>query len=548
MKYLVTAALPYTNNLPHVGNVAGSHLPADIYQKLLRLFGYDVIFIGGTDEHGSPIEIAARNEKTTPKELCDKYHELHKKIYEWLDIEYDNFSRTSNRVNHEMTQYIFKKLYENGFIFEDIMTLPYCEFDKMFLPDRYVIGTCKYCGYEKARGDQCENCGKLLDPKDLIEPKCIVCNNRPIFKESKHLFLDLRKLEKKLAKWISKKKYWKDNVKNFALSWIKEGLKPRAITRDLTWGIKVPLSGYEDKVFYVWFDAPIGYISSTIEYFEKIGKREEWKEYWLKSSKARIFHFLGKDNIPFHTIFWPAILMGTKEFALPYNVVGLEYLNFENRKISKSQNWGVFFEIVNDKILVRIKDKLYEIDSDYIRFYLAYILPENKDSNFYVEEFKEKINKELIGNFGNFVYRVLSFIERYYSLRIPKAKIDKSGKEILKIFKSSKKELKKLVKEVEIKKFLYKNLELSSLANKYFQENEPWKNEESRDRILMVSANLVKDLSILFWPFITKSAKKIFDMLNYNFTPEKAIKRVGKIELKNHTIKKPEILFRPLEI
>lgn len=545
MKYLVTAALPYTNNLPHIGNVAGSHLPADIYHKLLEILGNEVVFIGGTDEHGSPIEIAALKEKVEPKELCDKYYTLHKKIYDWLRIDYDNFGRTSSRTNHEMTRHIFKKLLENGYIFEDKMILPYCEFDKRFLPDRYVEGTCPYCGYEKARGDQCEACGRLLDPKDLINPRCVICGNKPVFKETKHLFLDLRKLEKKLLKWIEKNKNFKENVKNFALSWIKEGLKPRSITRDLSWGIKVPLEGYEDKVFYVWFDAPIGYISSTIEYFEKIGKKDEWKNYWLKGSKARIIHFLGKDNIPFHTIFWPAMLMGTGEFNLPYNVVGLEYLNFEGRKISKSQNWGVFFEIVNDKVMIRIKDKLIEVNPDYIRFYLSLILPENKDSSFSVNEFVEKVNKELIGNFGNFVYRVLSFVEKYYNLKVPKSK---PNKEILKTFRNSKKEIKKLVHDFEIKKVLQKVLELSSLANKYFQENEPWKNESVRDEIILTSVNLVKDLSILFWPFISSSCEKIFNLLNYEFEPKGSIKKVGKIEIKGKEIKKPEIIFKPLEI
>jgi len=545
MKYLVTAALPYTNNLPHIGNVAGSHLPADIYHKLLEILGNEVVFIGGTDEHGSPIEIAALKEKVEPKELCDKYYTLHKKIYDWLRIDYDNFGRTSSRTNHEMTQHIFKKLLENGYIFEDKMILPYCEFDKRFLPDRYVEGTCPYCGYEKARGDQCEACGRLLDPKDLINPRCVICGNKPVFKETKHLFLDLRKLEKKLLKWIEKNKNFKENVKNFALSWIKEGLKPRSITRDLSWGIKVPLEGYEDKVFYVWFDAPIGYISSTIEYFEKIGKKDEWKNYWLKGSKARIIHFLGKDNIPFHTIFWPAMLMGTGEFNLPYNVVGLEYLNFEGRKISKSQNWGVFFEIIDDKVMIRIKDKLIEVNPDYIRFYLSLILPENKDSSFSVNEFVEKVNKDLIGNFGNFVYRVLSFVEKYYNLKVPKSK---PNKEIFKTFKDSKKEIKKLVYDFEIKKVLQKVLELSSLANKYFQENEPWKNESIRDEVILTSVNLVKDLSILFWPFISSSSEKIFNLLNYEFEPKGSIKKIGKIEIKDKEIKRPEIIFKPLEI
>jgi len=545
--YLVTAALPYANNLPHLGNIAGSHLPADVYVKLLKLIGKEVIFVGGTDEHGSPIEIAAIKQNKMPKELCDEYYEIHKKIYKWLRIDYDIFSRTSSKTNHELTQYIFKKLYENGYIFESEIELPYCENCKRFLPDRYVEGFCPYCKYEKARGDQCENCGKLLDPKDLIEPKCSICGNKPIFKITKHLFLDLRKFERKLKKWIEKKN-WKENVKNFALSWIKEGLKPRSISRDLKWGIKIPLEGYEDKVFYVWFDAPIGYISATKEYFEKIGKNEEWKKFWKKGSRAKIVHFLGKDNIPFHTIFWPAMLMGTKEFNLPYYVFGLEYLNFEERKISKSQNWGVFIEVENEKILIRINEKKYEIDPDYIRFYLVSILPENRDSNFFVKEFEEKINKELIGNFGNFVYRVLSFIEKYYNLEIPKAKIESKEKEISKIIKNEIKEIKNLIKIFEIKKIFYKVLEISSLANKYFQENEPWKNEENRDRTIFFSSNLVKDLSILFWPFIPNSTEKIFKILKYEFKPFNAIKKIGKLELKNHKIEKPEIIFKPLKL
>ncbi|MEM0481220.1 MAG: methionine--tRNA ligase [Candidatus Aenigmatarchaeota archaeon] len=538
MKYLVTAALPYVNNLPHLGNIAGSHLPADIYAKFLKLLGKDVIFVGGTDEHGSPIEIAALKQNKNPKDLCNELYEIHKKIYNWLRIDYDIFSRTSNKTNHELTQYIFKKLYENGYIFEQIQELPYCENCKRFLPDRYVEGICPYCKYEKARGDQCENCGRLLDPKDLIEPKCAICGNKPIFKESKHLFLDLRKFEKRLKKWIEKKN-WKENVKNFALSWIKEGLKPRSITRDLNWGIKVPLEGYENKVFYVWFDAPIGYISATKEF------TEDWKNIWLKNSKARIIHFLGKDNIPFHTIFWPAMLLGTKEFNLPYYVFGLEYLNFEGRKISKSQNWGVFIEVENDKILIRINEKKYEIEPDYIRFYLAYILPENKDSNFSVSEFKEKVNKELIGNFGNFVYRVLSFIEKYYNSEVPRGKIDK---EVLKNVKNFKKEIKSLINNFEIKKTLYKILELSSFANKYFQENEPWKNEDKRNDVIITSINLVKDLSILFWPFITNSSEKIFKLINYDFEPKGSFKKIGKVEIKSKHKVKSEIIFKPLEL
>ena len=547
MKYLVTAALPYANNLPHVGNVAGSHLPADIFHRFLKIFGYESYFVGGTDEHGSPIEVAAFKQGITPKELCDKYYVLHKKIYDFLKISYDIFSRTSNQTNHQITKEIFKKLLERGYIIEREIDMSYCENDKRFLPDRWVEGICPYCKYEKARGDQCENCGRLLDPIELIEPKCVICGSKVVFKKTKHLFFNLPKFAKKLEKWLSKKKYWKENVLNYSLGFLKEGLKERAITRDLSWGIKVPLEGYENKVFYVWFDAPIGYISFSKELFEKIGKPELYEYFWIKK-KGRIYHFIGKDNIVFHTIWWPAILMGAN-LALPYNVGGMEYLNFENRKISKSQNWGVFFEVDQDKISVKIKDKSYEIEPDYIRFYLSLILPEKKDSNFVVKEFEEKINSILIGNISNFVYRVLSFINKNFEGEIPSAKLSEEEKKILKEIKKMKKEIKEKVLNLEFKRALEKIIELSTLGNKYFQENEPWKaDEEKKKRVLMFSANLVKDLAILLWPFIPNFSEKVFDMLDIEKFFFGSFKRVGKIELKNKKLKYLEIIFKPLKL
>ncbi len=547
MKYLVTAALPYANNLPHVGNVAGSHLPADIFHRFLKIFGYESYFVGGTDEHGSPIEVAAFKQGITPKELCDKYYVLHKKIYDFLKISYDIFSRTSNQTNHQITKEIFKKLLERGYIIEREIDMSYCENDKRFLPDRWVEGICPYCKYEKARGDQCENCGRLLDPIELIEPKCVICGSKVVFKKTKHLFFNLPKFAKKLEKWLSKKKYWKENVLNYSLGFLKEGLKERAITRDLSWGIKVPLEGYENKVFYVWFDAPIGYISFSKELFEKIGKPELYEYFWIKK-KGRIYHFIGKDNIVFHTIWWPAILMGAN-LALPYNVGGMEYLNFENRKISKSQNWGVFFEVDQDKISVKIKDKSYEIEPDYIRFYLSLILPEKKDSNFVVKEFEEKINSILIGNISNFVYRVLSFINKNFEGEIPSAKLSEEERKILKEIKKMKKEIKEKVLNLEFKRALEKIIELSTLGNKYFQENEPWKaDEEKKKRVLMFSANLVKDLAILLWPFIPSFSEKVFEMLDIEKNFFGSFKRVGKIELKNKKLKYVEIIFKPLKL
>ncbi len=548
MKYLVTAALPYTNNLPHVGHLAGSHLPADIFNKFLKLFGFESYFVGGTDEHGSPIEVAAFKENKSPKELCDYYYVLHKKIYDWLRIDYDIFSRTSSKENWEITQEIFKKIYEKGYIIEKTIKMSYCEKDKKFLPDRWVEGICPYCKYEKARGDQCENCGRLLDPIDLIDAKCIICGSKVVFKDTKHLFFDLPKFSKKLEKWLKKKKYWKENVLNYSFGFLKEGLKERAITRDLSWGIKVPLKGYEDKVFYVWFDAPIGYISFSKQLFEKIGKKDLFEYFWIKK-KGRIYHFLGKDNIVFHTIWWPSILLAA-DLALPYNVCGLEYLNFEGKKISKSQNWGVFFEIVNNEIKIRIKEKIYDVNPDYLRFYLSFILPETKDSSFSLKEFQDKINNVLIANFGNFVYRVLSFVKNNFDYKIPKAKLSKEEKEILKKIKQEKKEIKNLVFSLKFRKALEKIVEISSLGNEYFQKNEPWKADlETKKRITMFSANLVKDLAILFWPFIPNSCEKIFEMLNLEKNFFGKFKNVGKIELKDHIISREvEMLFTPLEL
>lgn len=540
-KWLITAALPYANNLPHVGNIIGSHLPADIFSRQLRMFDEDVIFVGGTDEHGSPIEVAAFKAGKEPKELCDELHEIHKKIYDWLGISYDNFSRTSNPTNHQMTKYIFKKLLENGFIFKDKMIMPYCEKDKRFLPDRWVIGTCPYCNYESARGDQCEKCGKLLDPIDLINPKCVICGSKPIFKETEHLFLDLTKLENELKEWIEKNEHWKPHVKNLALGWIKEGLKPRSITRDLKWGIKVPLEGFENKVFYVWFDAPIGYISSTIEYFEKIGRKDEWKKIWMKGSNARIVHFLGKDNIPFHTIFWPAILLGTREFNLPYNVVGLQFLQFEGKKISKSKNWGVFIEIENDEIKIRIQDKKYKIEPDYLRFYLASIIPETKDSNFVLKDFKEKINNELIANFGNFAYRVLSFVKRMFNGKI-KICFDDVKKELEEFVEK----YKQAVFNVEIRKSLEIALEVSRFGNSYFQKNKPWEvckeNKEECEKIVCNATGILIVSSFLLYPFIPFSIKKLWEMIGIKEIKIKEIFDERSIEIK-------EIypLFKPLK-
>jgi len=533
-RILVTCALPYVNNVPHIGNIVGSHLPADIFARFCRLLGHEIIFIGGSDEHGTPIEVAAEKLGVTPKELCDKYYEVHREIYSWLDISYDNFSRTSLPEHHKTTREFFMKIYEHGYVSEGKLSLPYCENCNRVLPDRYVEGTCPRCGYENARGDQCERCSALLNPDELIGARCVICGGKPIIKEIKHLFLNLDKLQPELKKWIeSKQGVWSPQVYNMAMGWIKEGLKPRCITRDIKWGVKVPLKGYENKVFYVWFDAPIGYISSTKEWAKKIGKPEEWKKFWKE--KCKIYHFIGKDNIPFHTIFWPAMLLANGEYLLPYRVAGLQYLNYEGDKISKSKGWGIFCENLPKT----------NLSSDVWRFYLTLLIPETNDTEWRWSEFQERVNKELVANLGNFIYRTLSFIKKNFNGKIPKAKLSKKDREVLSLGKKYAEEIKKLILDIKLKEGLKKLLELSDKGNKYFQEQEPWKNKEKASTTVYVCANLCYDIAILLSVFLPKSAEKICKQLG---TKIGSFEDIGKEKIKaGQKIGKIKPLFPKLD-
>lgn len=538
-RILITCALPYVNNVPHIGNISGSHLPSDIFARFCRLAGHETVFIGGSDEHGTPIEVAAQKLGVSPKELCDRYYEVHKEIYDWLQISYDNFSRTSLPEHHETTRQFFERIYRNGYVSEGILRLPYCEKCRRVLPDRYVEGVCPRCGYEAARGDQCEKCSALLNPDELKAPRCAVCGSAPKFKEIKHLFLNLDKLQDKLERWIKhSKKVWSPQVVKMALGWINEGLRPRCITRDIKWGVKVPLQGYEDKVFYVWFDAPIGYVSSTKEWATKKGRPGQWKKFW-QSKEAKIFHFIGKDNIPFHTIFWPGMLLANGDYSLPYRVVGLQYLNYEGDKISKSRGWGIFCENLSKS----------NLDSDVWRYYLTLLIPETDDTEWKWREFKERVNNELVANFGNFVYRTLSFIYNNFNAEIPSATLSKMDKEMLQLSKKYSSEVQKLLSEIRIRDALRKVLELSDKGNKYFQKSEPWKkikqDREKAAATLFVCANLCYDLAILISPFLPKTAQRICEQLgvglgNYKDVSKKKIASGLKLA-------KPVPLFPKLE-
>lgn len=536
-RVLVLCALPYPNGIPHVGNMVGSHLPADIFARYCRIRGYETILIGGTDENGTPTTVAALELKVSPARLTETLYRVHKRIYDWFSISYDNFSRTSLPIHHETTQEFFKKIYEKGFITEGVLRLPYCERDGLYLADRYVEGTCPSCGYQFARGDQCEQCTTLLDPEQLINPRCRIDGSTPIFRETRHLFLELGKLKDQLERWIKRQRHWRKQVTALALGWIREGLKRRCITRDLKWGVPVPLKGYEDKVFYVWFDAPIGYISSTKEWAQKQNQPERWRDFWLDRD-TKIYNFLGKDNIPFHTIFWPAMLMAHGEYNLPYEVVGLQFCNYEGDKISKSRNWGIFCEKVVEAGL----------HPDIWRYYFAHLIPETKDTEFKWEEFENRVNNELVANIGNFIHRTLSFIWNYFDGEIRRTRLSPEDRALLRKIRYEVRAIERLFERVRLRDALGRIVQLAKLGNEYFQRHEPWrlvKTDPERCRqVLYFCANLCNKLAILLYPYLPSSSQKILEYLGLDARPE--WRNLAK-PLPSTRIKKPEILFRKLE-
>lgn len=537
---LVTAALPYINNVPHLGHIVGSHLPADIFARYCRSKGYETLFVGGTDENGSTSEIAAEEIGVNINEFCTKLHKEHKKIYDWFNISYDNFSRTTKPIHHRTTQEFFKKLHENGFIVKGKMKVFYSPNERRFLADRYVKGTCPKCGYEDANADQCEKCTSVLDPIQLKNPKSAITSAPLQIREAEHLFLRLDKLSEKLEKWLKDKKNWRPQVTSLALGWIKGGLKERCITRDLEHGIKVPLKGFEDKVFYVWFDAPIGYISSTKEADPK-----KWERFW-RDKDTKIYYFLGKDNIPFHTIFWPGMLIGHGEFNLPYYVEGLQYLNYEGGKFSKSKKRGVFCEKLPET----------DIDPDFMRAYLTFIIPESGDTEFTWRDFQRRINSDIIGTYGNFVNRTLSFIYDKFDGKIIKPsenEFTEFDKCLVETIKEKTLKIEDYFERVQLRSAFLEILSLASYGNKYFNDSEPWntikKDAKRTNCTLYLCANLCKTLAILTQPYFPNTAQRIWEQLNL----EGKVMKVGlwdlasRIDLpNNHFINKPYILFNRL--
>lgn len=509
-RYTITAALPYTNGPIHIGHLAGVYVPADIYARYLRLTGNDVAYICGSDEHGAAISMRAKKEGISPQAIIDKYHGIIKQSFQDFGISFDNYSRTSAEIHHKTASEFFVNLYEKGEFIEEVTEQLYDEQANQFLADRYVVGTCPNCGYEESYGDQCENCGTSHNATDLINPKSVITGKTPTLKETKHWFLPLDKYEDFLREWILEghKNDWKPNVYGQVKSWVDAGLRPRAVTRDLDWGIPVPVEGGEGKVLYVWFDAPIGYISATKEWAEREGKN--WEDYW-KDENTKLVHFIGKDNIVFHCIIFPSMLKAHGDYILPENVPANEFLNLENNKLSTSKNWAVWLHEYLEA---------FPNQQDVLRYALTANAPETKDNDFTWKDFQARNNSELADVLGNFVNRVLVLTSKYYNGITPTpnelSERDEDTLESIKNFPSS---IGKSVERYRFREASQEMMNLARLGNKYLADEEPWKkfktDPERVKTIMYVAAQITAALAIVSEPFLPFSSKKLKDYLQF---------------------------------
>ncbi|HLR76191.1 MAG TPA: methionine--tRNA ligase, partial [Balneolaceae bacterium] len=504
---LVTSALPYANGPLHLGHLAGAYLPADLYVRFKRLKGDDIVYICGSDEHGVPITLKARKEDTTPQKEVDKYHKINKKTFERFGISFDYFGRTSSEKHYETTQDFFEVLFGKGVFVKKAEEQLYDEEAEMFLPDRYVKGTCPNCGYEEAYGDQCENCGKSLSPTELLAPKSAITGNTPVTKKTEHLYLPMGEYQTQLDEWFKTRKDWKPNVTGQVQSWLNDGLKDRAMTRDLSWGVPVPIEGFEDKVFYVWFDAPIGYISATREWAEQQGDENLWKKYW-QDEETDLIHFIGKDNIVFHCIIFPMLLMLHENYILPENVPANEFLNLESKKVSTSRGWAVW-----------LNEYLKDFEPDLIRYVLGTILPETKDADFSWNDFQNKVNGDLADILGNFVHRTTSFTANFAGGEVPEL-IEPSEYDIktLNQIEEQKEKIAKSNEAYRLREAIAETMDLARIGNKYFTEMEPWRTRKEDMQVckntLHVCLQLCGALSILFDPVMPNKMKQLRKELN----------------------------------
>jgi methionyl-tRNA synthetase len=516
-RYTITSALPYANGPVHIGHLAGVYVPADIYARFLRSKGENVLFIGGSDEHGVPITIRAKKEGITPQQVVDKYHFQIKESFAELGISFDIYSRTSSKIHAETSSEFFVKLYNEGKFIEQTSEQYYDPKAEQFLADRYIVGTCPKCGNENAYGDQCEKCGSTLSPSELINPRSTLSGEKPIMKSTKHWFLPLDQYEPWLKQWILEDhKNWKTNVYGQCKSWLDQGLQPRAVTRDLDWGVPVPVQGAEGKVLYVWFDAPIGYISAAKDYFKNseikaIHKQNTWEDFWKKDD-TKLVHFIGKDNIVFHCIIFPAMLKAEGSFILPDNVPANEFMNLEGDKISTSRNWAVWLH----EYLEEFKDK-----QDVLRYALCANAPETKDNDFTWRDFQARNNNELVAIYGNFVNRAMVLSHKYYEGIIPAlGKLEASDEAVIMMLKEFPAKIAVSIESYRFREALGFMMDLARLGNKYLADTEPWKiykeNPERVKTILHIGLQIAANLAIVSEPFIPFTSAKLFTMLNLN--------------------------------
>lgn len=539
-KIFIGVAWPYANGSLHLGHIAGCYLPADIFARYNRLLGNDVLMVSGSDEHGTPITITADREHTTPQSIVDYYHKEHTDNMKRLGISFDLFTRTTTTNHETIVQEIFLNLYQKNYIHRKSIDALYCPTCARFLPDRYVEGTCPYCQKEGARGDQCDKCGKLLDTFELLKVKCKVCGGTPIKQKTEHLFFTLSAFESKLINWLKGKKYWKANVLKFTNNWLQNGLHDRAITRDINWGIKVPVFGFEQKRIYVWFDAVIGYLSASKEWAKHKKEPAKWQEWW-RDPNANHYYFLAKDNIPFHSIIWPSILIGYDEtLNLPYNIPANEYLTLKGEQFSKSRGLGIW-----------VPEIIQRFDSDVIRYYLSINMPENKDADWTWNDFVKKNNDELLGTYGNFIHRVITFTSKNFGV-IPKAaKLTEIDTQALQNIQDAHKEVGKALTQCSFKKGLRAVMNLAQYGNVYFDHTQPWiliKTDIERCKtVLHISLQLVQALAIYMNPYLPFSSERVWKMLGHT-DPIKHWDDAIKDLHPGTPIKTPTPLFKKLEL
>jgi methionyl-tRNA synthetase len=539
---LICVAWPYAKSSTHVGQIVGAYLPADTFARYHRMAGHEVLMVSGSDEHGTPILVDSEREGISPREFVARYHQQICEVWQRLGMSWDLYTETGTENHYRLTQDFFLALNEKGYIFKDSMLSPYCPTDRRFLPDRYVEGTCPHCNYSSARGDQCDNCGRTLDPVDLVEPRCKLCGSKQSkleIRSTEHFFLDLPKLQEPLQAWLlAGKEHWRPNTLAFALNWLKEGLRPRAITRDLDWGVPIPLPGYEDKRIYVWFDAVIGYFSASVEWAERAGTPQAWKEWWvpgLADPPVKSYYFIGKDNIPFHTIIWPAMLIGYGERTLPYDVPANEFMTMSGQKASSSRGNVIW-----------TRDVLDHYSADTLRYYLSVTAPEGRDTDFTYDELIRRNNDELVATYGNVVHRTLTFLQSKFGGIVPRPiELRPADREMLDTLHQGFTTVGQQITACHMKDGINAAMSVAHAANRYLDELAPWKqiktDRQSAGTTIYVMLQVLSGLRILFCPYLPFSSQQLHIYLGFEG-------EVSQTHWENTLVEAGTLLPRPLPL